>query len=61
MISPLLEKILRSLYRVEKPDISSRVPLLPAALQILNRHAEHAQCKYGDRVLPVLSNQKMNA
>jgi site-specific recombinase XerD len=45
----------------QKTDISSRIPLLPAALQILNRYTEHPQCKYEDRVLPVLSNQKMNA
>jgi site-specific recombinase XerD len=45
----------------QKTDISSRIPLLPAALQILNRYAEYPQCKYGDKVLPVLSNQKMNA
>ena len=45
----------------QKTDSSSRIPLLPAALQILNRYAEHPQCKFGDKVLPVLSNQKMNA
>ncbi|HEY8658611.1 MAG TPA: site-specific integrase, partial [Hanamia sp.] len=45
----------------QKTDISFRIPLLPAALQILNRYEGHPQCKYEDRVLPVLSNQKMNA
>ena len=45
----------------QKTDSSSRIPLLPVALQILNRYAEHPQCKFGDKVLPVLSNQKMNA
>ncbi len=47
--------------RRQKTDSSSRIPLLPAALQILNRYADHPQCKFGDKVLPVLSNQKMNA
>jgi len=45
----------------QKTDISSRIPLLPVALEILNLYEEHPQCKYEDRVLPVLSNQKMNA
>lgn len=34
---------------------------LPVALEIINQYADHPQCKYEDRVLPVLSNQKMNA
>ena len=45
----------------QKTDSLSRIPLLPAALQILNRYTEHPQCKYKDQVLPVLSNQKMNS
>lgn len=47
--------------RRQKTDSSSRIPLLPAALEILNRYAEHPQCKLAGKVLPVLSNQKMNA
>lgn len=47
--------------RRQKTDSSSRIPLLPPALQILERYTEHPQCKFGDKVLPVLSNQKMNA
>lgn len=47
--------------RRQKTDSSSRIPLLPPALQILDRYSEHPQCKFGDKVLPVLSNQKMNA
>lgn len=45
----------------QKTDTSFRIPLLPIALQILNHYVEHPQCKYKDRVLPVLSNQKMNS
>jgi len=45
----------------QKTDVSSRIPLLPAALDIINRFEEHPQCKGKDRVLPVLSNQKMNS
>src|SRR5690606_23451983 len=36
-------------------------PLLPKALTILERYQDHPQCLYEDRLLPVLSNQKMNA
>ncbi|MDE3183982.1 MAG: site-specific integrase [Bacteroidota bacterium] len=47
--------------RRQKTDSSSRIPLLPPALHILERYTKHPQCKFGDKVLPVLSNQKMNA
>lgn len=45
----------------QKTDTASRIPLLPVALEIMNRYAEHPQCIYEGRLLPVLSNQKMNA
>ncbi len=44
-----------------KTDVPSRIPLLPPALKIINRFEQHPQCKNKDRVLPVLSNQKMNS
>nr|WP_262510385.1 site-specific integrase [Pontibacter arcticus] len=37
------------------------MPLLPAAKAILASYQEHAQYLYKNRLLPVLSNQKMNA
>lgn len=45
----------------QKTDTSSRIPLLPAALEILNRYQDHPQCENQGLLLPVLSNQKMNA
>lgn len=45
----------------QKTDISARIPLLPAALTLIERYKDHEQCQRGDLVLPVLSNQKMNA
>jgi site-specific recombinase XerD len=45
----------------QKTDISARIPLLPAALTLIDRYKNHPQCLLQDRVLPVLSNQKMNA
>ncbi|MGN6267025.1 MAG: site-specific integrase [Ginsengibacter sp.] len=47
--------------RRQKTDITSRIPLLPVAIDILNRYSDHPVCQADDRVLPVLSNQKMNA
>jgi len=45
----------------QKTDTSSRIPLLPFALSILEKYKDHPQCVYEDRALPVLSNQKMNS
>lgn len=45
----------------QKTEISARIPLLPAALNLIERYQDHPQCLLDDRVLPVLSNQKMNA
>jgi len=45
----------------QKTDTASRIPLLPMAEEILKRYADHPQCIQKDKVLPVLSNQKMNA
>ena len=45
----------------QKTDTSSRIPLLPVTLKILDRYKDHPQCENKGLVLPVLSNQKMNA
>jgi site-specific recombinase XerD len=45
----------------QKTDTSSRIPILPAALAILNHYQDHPQCENKGLLLPVLSNQKMNA
>ena len=47
--------------RRQKTDTASRIPILPMAEAILLRYADHPQCRAKDRVLPILSNQKMNA
>jgi site-specific recombinase XerD len=46
---------------VEKTDTLSRIPLLTQALEILDRYKSYPSCDNADRLLPVLSNQKMNA
>ncbi|MEI9918928.1 MAG: site-specific integrase [Bacteroidota bacterium] len=45
----------------QKTDSATRVPLLPPALEILDRYKEDPQCVVKGRLLPVLSNQKMNS
>jgi site-specific recombinase XerD len=45
----------------QKTDISARIPLLPATLTLIDRYKNHSQCFLTDKVLPVLSNQKMNS
>jgi site-specific recombinase XerD len=45
----------------QKTDIAARIPLLPTAVKIMDNYAKHPQCMLSNRVLPVLSNQKMNA
>ncbi|MEO5975956.1 MAG: site-specific integrase [Chryseolinea sp.] len=44
----------------QKTDSATRVPLLPPALEILDRYKDDPQCAVKGRLLPVLSNQKMN-
>ena len=45
----------------QKTDTTSKIPLLPIALSIVNKYASHPICLNEDRLLPILSNQKMNA
>lgn len=44
----------------QKTESATRLPLLPPAQEILDRYAAHPQCINEGRLLPVLSNQKMN-
>jgi len=45
----------------QKTDTTSRIPLLPTALEIINRYKDNKECELKGTVLPVLSNQKMNS
>lgn len=45
----------------QKTDSPSRIPLLKQSLIILDRYKDHPVCMNKGTVLPVLSNQKMNA
>ena len=44
-----------------KTDTKSNVPLLPPALAVLRKYAEDPECLAAGRLLPVKSNQKLNA
>lgn len=45
----------------QKTDTRSNIPLLPMAEEILNKYKQHPQCLNEGKLLPVLSNQKMNS
>lgn len=45
----------------QKTDTPSRIPLLPTALRIIRKYSQHPPCIHQGRLLPVPSNQKMNA
>jgi integrase len=44
-----------------KTDTRSSIPLLPTAMSILEKYNSHPDVSNKDRLLPVLTNQKMNA
>ncbi len=45
----------------QKTDITSRIPLLPIALDIIMKYDGNVKCINEDLALPILSNQKMNS
>ena len=45
----------------QKTDTPSRIPLLPIPIQLIQKYLDHPHCESTGRLLPVLSNQKMNA
>ena len=45
----------------QKTDTLSRIPVLLAALSIIRAYEDHPQCIVKDMLLPIMSNQKMNA
>jgi site-specific recombinase XerD len=47
--------------RRQKTDTSSKIPILPIAAALIDKYKDHSQCFLKDRLLPVLTNQKMNA
>jgi site-specific recombinase XerD len=44
-----------------KTDVRSSIPLLPIPIAILEKYKNHPEANHANKLLPVLSNQKMNA
>tara|TARA_R110002033_G_scaffold30249_4_gene67210 strand:+ start:262 stop:1509 length:1248 start_codon:yes stop_codon:yes gene_type:complete len=45
----------------QKTESASKIPILPVTQIVIDKYLEHPQCLNEDRLLPILSNQKMNA
>lgn len=45
----------------QKTDTPSRIPILPMAQIVVDKYADSPECIAKDKLLPVLSNQKMNS
>lgn len=45
----------------QKTDTASRIPLLDIPLELLKKYENHPKCLNENKVLPVLTNQKMNS
>jgi site-specific recombinase XerD len=45
----------------QKTESASKIPILPVTQMIIDKYEHHPQCLNENRLLPILSNQKMNA
>jgi site-specific recombinase XerD len=45
----------------QKTDTTSKIPLLPMALEIIRKYENHPLCVNQNKLLPILSNQRMNS
>ncbi|WP_369765269.1 site-specific integrase [Flavobacterium sp. WC2429] len=45
----------------QKTETASRIPLLPIPEELILKYVNHPQCINEDKLLPILSNQKMNS
>jgi site-specific recombinase XerD len=45
----------------QKTDSLSKIPILPVSESILEKYKDHPECLNKNKLLPILSNQKMNA
>ena len=45
----------------QKTESASKIPILPVTQMIIDKYENHPQCINEQRLLPILSNQKMNA
>lgn len=45
----------------EKTSVKSNIPLMPKAIEIIEKYKDEPICNNNNKLLPILSNQKMNA
>lgn len=45
----------------QKTESASKIPILPVTQMIIDKYENYPQCINEDKLLPILSNQKMNA
>ena len=45
----------------QKTETASKIPILPITQMIIDKYKDHPECNYQNKLLPILSNQKMNA
>lgn len=45
----------------QKTESASKIPILPVTQMIIDKYEDHPQSNNQERLLPILSNQKMNA
>jgi site-specific recombinase XerD len=45
----------------QKTESASKIPILPVTQIIIDKYENHPQANCNDRLIPILSNQKMNA
>ena len=45
----------------QKTESASKIPILPVTQMIIDKYADNPLCLNEDKLLPILSNQKMNA
>jgi site-specific recombinase XerD len=45
----------------QKTETASKIPILPVTQMIIDKYSDHPKSNNEDRLLPILTNQKMNA
>ena len=45
----------------QKTESASKIPILPVTQMIIDKYEDHPECINQNKLLPILSNQKMNA
>jgi site-specific recombinase XerD len=45
----------------QKTETASKIPMLPLTQMIIDKYEDHPECNNQNKLLPILSNQKMNA